>query len=227
MIDNKLNFLLKLNKEEGLNPSKNLINMLDNKEPIEKIKSVLKSKYETMEYNQTEKECDLSFIRMYELLEDRKSIAALVNDIKYIHKFINQDTLENIEYRKNEKRTDFDNLYFKNVSQNEIDSYMNYDFKYNINYFKGLSMPETVDRVFWRIARLYEIQPFESRNLRTTILFALKLIKNIKGETLNFSKINIDELEFEKMMFFACYEDLERRIERQYKDLDKFILMFL
>ena len=213
-----IKFLLKLANEEELKLPEKFIYDLKQKESFDSLlQGALNNKYEN-------KKNVLIFLRSYEILTNQIKVDATVDSVKNLYFYMNQDTIkkENLCYRDFDFATKYKDIILKHPLSNSIKSYMNYDFKYDIDFFKKEKLQEKLtDLIFWRIAKLYEISPFAENNLWFTIIYAVKLIQNITINTPNLE--NVLEINFKEMLFFSSYEDIRAGIERKYDLLDSFI----
>ena len=212
-----------LNKVDNLEPSKYLIDLseknINGELKYTEVEDLLKTYYETQNQAdinvQREKECDIVSLRIAQLLED-KSFGFSPITLKNIHKFLFKDIYDfagnyrNYNITKKEEILNGDTV--KYVNFQDIESYMEYDFKEEKEFdYSKLNSTELISHIVKFTSSIWQIHPFGEGNTRTTAVFIEKYL-NSMGFNINNDMFKNNSLYFRNALVRSNYGNIPKGI---------------
>ncbi len=222
-----------LNKVDNLEPSKYLLDLSQKNIKGElkyyEIENLLKNYYETQNSSniniQKEKECDLVSLRIASLLED-KSFGFSPITLKNIHKYLFKDIYDfsglyrNYNITKKEEILNGDTV--KYVNYQDIESYLQYDFKEEKDFdYSKLNNEELITHIAKFTSSIWQIHPFGEGNTRTTAVFIEKYMNNM-GFNVNNDMFKDKSLYFRNALVRSNYGNIPKGIYPTFK----YLIMF-
>ncbi len=222
-----------LNKVDNLEPSKYLLDLSQKNIKGElkyyEIENLLKNYYETQNSSniniQKEKECDLVSLRIASLLED-KSFGFSPITLKNIHKYLFKDIYDfsglyrNYNITKKEEILNGDTV--KYVNYQDIESYLEYDFKEEKDFdYSKLNNEELITHIAKFTSSIWQIHPFGEGNTRTTAVFIEKYMNNM-GFNVNNDMFKDKSLYFRNALVRSNYGNIPKGIYPTFK----YLIMF-
>ena len=222
-----------LNKVDNLEPSKYLIDLseknINGELKYTEVEDLLKTYYETQNQAdinvQREKECDIVSLRIAQLLED-KSFGFSPITLKNIHKFLFKDIYDfagnyrNYNITKKEEILNGDTV--KYVNFQDIESYMEYDFKEEKEFdYSKLNSTELISHIVKFTSSIWQIHPFGEGNTRTTAVFIEKYLNNM-GFSINNYMFKNKSLYFRNALVRSNYGNIPLGIYPTYN----YLIMF-
>ena len=222
-----------LNKVDNLEPSKYLIDLskknINGELKYSEVENLLKTYYEIQNQNdisiKREKECDIVSLRIAQLLEG-KSFGFSPVALKNIHKFLFKDIYDfagdyrNYNITKKEEILNGDTI--KYVNYQDIESYIEYDFKEEkyFNYSK-LNKEELISHIVKFTSSIWQIHPFGEGNTRTTAVFVEKYL-NSMGFNINNDMFKDNSLYFRNALVRSNYGNIPKGIYPTFQYLAMF-----
>lgn len=186
----------------------------------------LKKYYQNIKnIQQNQKECDMVFTRIVELLGD---VSFSFNPIvlKNIHSFLFQDIYSfNGNYRtknivSNESILNGDHVVFTPCY--EIDATLDYEFNMESNFsYIGLTIDQKIKHFATFISNLWQIHPFMEGNTRTIAVFTQKYLRYL-GFDVNNDIFKENTLYFRNALVRSHYSNVKKGIYQTDEGLIKF-----
>ena len=223
-----------LNKVDNLEPSKYLLDLsqknINGELKYYEVEDLLKTYYKTQNYNdlniQKEKECDLVSLRIAQLLEDKSfgfSPIALKNIHRYLFKDIYDFAGNYRNYNISKKEPILNDETVKYVNYQDIESYLEYDFKEEKNFdYSKLNNDELIKHIAKFTSSVWQIHPFGEGNTRTTAVFIEKYLNNM-GFNVNNDMFKECSLYFRNALVRSNYGNIPKGI---YPTIDYLIMFF-
>lgn len=222
-----------LNKVDNLEPSKYLVNL--SKENISgrlkyyEVEELLKKYYKTQKKDdvkiQMEKECDLVTLRIAQLLENNSfgfSFVAMKNIHKYLFKDIYDFAGNYRTYNITKKEDILNGDTVKYVNYQDIESYLEYDFKEEKEFdYSKLNKENIVKHVAKFISSIWQVHPFGEGNTRTSAVFIEKYL-NSMGFNVNNDMFKEYSLYFRNALVRSNYSNIPKGIYSTSKYLEMF-----
>ena len=222
-----------LNKVDNLEPSKYLIDLskknINGELKYSEVENLLKTYYETQNQSdisiQREKECDIVSLRIAQLLEG-KSFGFSPVALKNIHKFLFKDIYDfageyrNYNITKKEEILNGDTV--KYVNYQDIESYIEYDFKEEKDFdYSKLNKEELISHIVKFTSSIWQIHPFGEGNTRTTAVFVEKYLNSI-GFNINNDMFKNNSLYFRNALVRSNYGNIPKGIYPTFQYLAMF-----
>lgn len=223
-----------LNKVDYLEPSQYLLDLseenIKGKLKYNEVENLLKTYYETQDANdskiQKEKECDLVSLRIAQLLED-KSFGFSPITLKNIHQFLFKDIYDFAGNYRNYNITKKENILngdtVKYVNYQEIESYLDYDFKEEKAFdYSKINQDELIHHIAKFTSSIWQVHPFGEGNTRTTAVFMEKYLNNM-GFCINNDMFKEKSLYFRNALVRSNYGNIPKGIYPTFE----YLVMFL
>ncbi len=212
-----------LNKVDNLNPSKYLIELsqknIKGELKYNEVEKLLTTYYENADVNNTkvqqEKECDLVSLRIAKLLED-KSFGFSPITLKNIHRYLFKDIYDFAgnyrEYNITKKEEILNGDTVKYVNYQDIESYLEYDFKEEKEFdYSKLNKEEIIKHIAKFTSSIWQVHPFGEGNTRTTAVFIEKYLNNM-GFNVNNDMFKECSLYFRNALVRSNYGNIPKGI---------------
>lgn len=222
-----------LNRVDNLEPSSYLIDLslknIKGELKYHEVENLLKTYYETQdskdEQIQNEKECDLVSVRIAQLLED-KSFGLSPITLKNIHQYLFKDIYDFAgnyrQYNITKKEPILNGDTVKYVNYQEIESYLEYDFKQEKDFdYSKLSQEELINHIAKFTSSVWQVHPFGEGNTRTTAVFMEKYL-NSMGFFINNDAFKQKSLFFRNALVRSNYGNIPKGIYPNFKFLTMF-----
>ncbi len=212
-----------LNKVDNLEPSKYLIELsqknIKGELKYNEVEKLLTTYYENTDVNnrkaQQEKECDLVSLRIARLLED-KSFGFSPITLKNIHRYLFNDIYDFAgnyrEYNITKKEEILNGDTVKYVNYQDIESYLEYDFKEEKEFdYSKLNKEEIIKHIAKFTSSIWQVHPFGEGNTRTTAVFIEKYLNNM-GFNVNNDMFKESSLYFRNALVRSNYGNIPKGI---------------